>query len=834
MKRLLLLIAFISVVASSRAQMGGGAPTVTGKISGTLIDSLTRKPLDYASITLYRATGKVPLTGVVTDEKGGFKFNNLNPGSYKITVTYIGYPTKTITPVTTTPDKPDNNLGTLVLAPSASALKEIAVTGTAAMIENKVDKIVYNAEKDATVSGGNAGDVLRKVPMVAVDQDGNVSLRGSQNVRILINGRPSGAVAASTADAMKMFPADQIKSVEVITSPSAKYDAEGTGGIINIITKKKDISGVSGSISGGVGTRQNNGNANLNVNQNRLSLTGNFGTQVGWPQTSEISTGTKTTSGTVIAQQNGTSETQRHAYIGSGNLAYDFNASNSISSGIRYNTTQFSNDGSTVNTGNVGNFTQTNNQTVKFGGFDWNADFTHKFKKEGSELTFAGQWSHGINTTDLTASYTAKNPNQSTRNDGLNDEFTGQIDYVLPLNKTVKLEAGTKAISRKINSDYDIYRQLTGDVFKFDNVASNDYDYSQDVYSGYGVLSIQLKHMVGLQIGGRVENTQIDGNASSVSAGLQPFSNSYTNFVPSLAVSKSVGSNTFRLSYTKRIQRPSLQYLNPFRNTSNLQYHMMGNPGLSPEVSQSAELNYSTFIKSTIINATLYFRHTSDAIESFVTREDYTSTDASGASVIIPVNLTSFRNIGTSNSVGSSIFAQVNPVKPLTLRGNVNLFTYTPKASSSIQSAAVYDSKTYIQYNIFASGSYAFPKGFIAETFAIINAPRRTLQGKNPSFNMWVLSMNKEILKKKGKIGLNAIDPFNEDKIFASEINTGSVIQSSRFALPFRSFGVNFSWTFGKMNFNAQPKKKRGVNNDDLKQDGGQQGGQGTGTGSQR
>lgn len=812
--------------------MGGGS-SITGRISGVIIDSLTKKPVDYATVALGRSGSTKNTNGALTDDKGEFKIDKVSPGSYRLSVTFMGYKTKVIDPVKTTLEKPDLNLGRIVLSPNANMLEAVVVEGQAAVIENKVDKMVYNAEKDATVSGGNAGDVLRKVPMVSVDQDGNVSLRGSQNVRILINGKPSGAVAASIADAMKMLPADQIKSVEVITSPSAKYDAEGTGGIINIITKKKEMSGVSGSISGGLGTRQNNGNANLNINHNRLSVSGNFGGNLTWPQNSTI---VYNSLNPVLATDNsqvGTSETKRYGFMSSGNVSYDFNNYNSISSGIRFNQGQFQTDGTSFNRRFANSiediYTQDNFSETLFGGFDWNGDYVRKFKKQGHEISIAGQWSHSKNTTDFNSDYTPitnTHKNQLGDNDAKNDEYTIQADYTLPISEKFKLETGVKTITRQINSDYTVSILNPGaEDYIIDNNTSNNYDYSQDVYSGYAVVSLQLKNNFGIQIGGRIENTKIDGGANSLNDELEPFSNSYTNFIPSFSISKTIKAHTFRLSYNKRIQRPSLQFLNPFRNTSNILYQSQGNPYLSPEISQSVELNYSTFIKSSVINTSLYFRHTENIIESFLRPDTYTYTNESGVEQTIPISLTTFNNIGDNNSFGGSFFGSINPVKDVTLRGNINLYTYSPTAAGEFQQM---DGKTYVMYNAFASGSVKLPYGFITETFMIFNAPRRTFQGKNPSFNMWVLSLNKEILKKKGKIGINVVDPFNERKDFKSAINSGTLVQNSNFSIPFRSVGVNFSWQFGKMNFNPQQqRRKRGVNNDDLKQGDAQGGGQG-------
>ena len=643
--------------------------SIVGRISGVVIDSLTDKPVDYATIGLSRASSTKNTNGALTDPKGSFKIDNVSPGKYKLTISFmVDDQTKVINPVETTPGKPDINLGRIKLSPSARALKEVSVTGEAAIIESKVDKVVYNAEKDATVSGGNAGDVLRKVPMVSVDQDGNVSLRGSQNVKVLINGKPSGAVASSVADAMKMLPADQIKSVEVITSPSAKYDAEGSAGILNIITKKKEMAGVSGSISGGLGTRQNNGNANLNINQNRLSITGNFGGNLTWPQKSL--TRTEFHNATEVNSQIGTTELKRYGFSSSGSISYDFNAKNSVSTSIRYNQGGFSTYGISEFFSSSSPYNQISNDNEnQFTGFDWSADYTHKFKKDGHEVSVAGQWTKMKHQTDFENFYSVEpDRDQIGNNDGINNEYTVQADYSLPLSDKIKWELGSKAIARRINSDYVFNRRL-GNDFVYNDLLSNIYHYDQNVYSGYTVFTFQLKNKWGIQTGARLEHTQINGDVDNPNQELEPFSKDYDNFIPSLSISKSVKTHTFRLSYSKRIQRPSLQYLNPFRNTSNNIAHTMGNPDLKPEVSQSIEFNYSTFIKKSVINASLYFRRTSDVIERFITDDEYEGES---------VTLTSFENIGRNNSLGGSFFGQIVPVKGLTMRGSINLYTYKP------------------------------------------------------------------------------------------------------------------------------------------------------------
>lgn len=818
MKRIILFLTIICSVLSAQAQFGGGS-TITGKISGTVIDSITKNPLDYATVSIFRSGGKAPINGVVTDEKGNFKLNNVAPGKYKIKVTFIGYPSKIFDPVITTLSKPDNNMGIVVVAPSAKALSQVNVVGQQSVIETKIDKIVYNAEKDLSATGGNATDVLRKVPLVAVDINGNVSLRGDQNVRVLINGKPSGAMSNNLADVLRSFPADQIKSIEVITAPSAKYDAEGSGGIINIITKSKNISGVSGGISGGLGTRQNNGNANLNIKQNRLSISGNFGGNFTWPQSTPTVFHSYNDSLKLTNDQNSIRNIKRYAYTGSGEVNYDFNNYNSIHSSIRFNQGGFKTDGSTDYTTVDASgatpatkmYNALNNTKTVFGGFDWNADYTHKFKKEGHDLTFSGQWSHSITDVDYTNIFSAVVNSQQAKNGGRNNEYTAQLDYDLPISKNVKLEAGGKSISRIISSNSDFYTRALGQSdYVYDPSTSNQYDYNQYVYAGYSVFSFTLPKSWALQTGVRVENTEIDGKSANPNLGLQPFNNSYTTFVPSFALSKTINNTqTFKLSYSKRIQRPSLQFLNPFINRSNPQNITRGNPALAPETSQTVDFNYSTYIKSSVINASIYYKHTNNIIESLVLPGQ--------------VNTTTYANIGSNNSIGASFFGSVTPIKPLTFRTSINVFTYNANAIGSY-SQFQSSNDTYVQYNIYGGGSLTLNNGFTAETFAILNSPTRTIQGKNPSFGFIGFGVRKDIMNKRASIGINTLSPFKETIDFDQEIYSRHLVQTSHTAFPFRSVGVTFKYNFGKVTFkqdNPMAPAKKGLN-DDLKQGGDQ------------
>lgn len=858
MKRLLILFIILCSFITAKAQfgVGGGGTTIVGKVQGTLIDSATKQPLSYASVALFRATGKSPINGVLTDDKGNFKIDGVHPGDYKIRITYVGYPEKFVGGISTTESKPDKNMGLIPVKSSAKTLNEVSVTAQAPLIENKIDKIVYNAEKDLTAAGGNATDVLQKVPLVAVDINGNVSLRGDNNVRVLINGKPSGATSASLSDVLKTIPADQIKSIEVITSPSAKYDAEGSAGIINIITKQKNMTGISGSISGGFGTRQNNGNFNLNYNKNRFSLSMNVGGNYTWPQTSltgfyndiqpNDTVHTSTTS-------NGTNYVKRYGAIGNVSANYEFNAFNSLHTNIRLNQGGFNTIANTQS--QFTNLFPTHYDTLtndlshqyssnalghnSFGGFDWNLDYTHKFHKEGEELDISTQWTHSRTVTDFTDYYStgAQLPNSKANINGLNNEYTLQLDYTLPINKVFKLEAGGKEILRRLVGTQDAYAYDpaagTADQFVFDDVNSSVYNYNQDVTAAYAVWTVTLPKGYTLLIGARDEVTDISGApVSGADTTLRPFSNSYNTFIPSFTIQKALSSTqTIKLAYSKRITRPGLTSLNPYDNKTNILAQTEGNPYLAPEVSQTLEFDYITFIKSSVINMSVYYKHTGGLIET-IAAPILIQVDSTHAQ---PGTLTTSHNIGNNNSFGGSLFGSVSPIKNITLRANINAYTYKPDPTGLFIRDQTQDG-TYVQYNGFAMAEYDAKSGFIASVFTFGSSPRHTIQGTNPSFSLFGVGVRQQLMKKKASIGINVLQPFNKYKDFNSELASPGFVQNSTFQFPFRSVGINFSYSFGKTTFTADKNK---INNDDIKQDqgggmpGGGNGG-GTGGGNQR
>ncbi len=313
--------------------------------------------------------------------------------------------------------------------------------------------------------------------------------------------------------------------------------------------------------------------------------------------------------------------------------------------------------------------------------------------------------------------------------------------------------------------------------------------------------------------GVRDENTDIHGDPVNASQGLLPFSNDYNTFVPSLTLQKQLTSTqTIKLAYSKRITRPSLQYLNPFINQANIKAQSVGNPELNPEVTQTVELDYNAFIGTNILNLSAYYRHTQGLIEN----------------IAVPINvvvngvtqggtLTTYQNIGVNNSLGGSFFGTITPFKALTIIGNLNAYTYNPDPTGRFSSQQTQNG-TYVQYRGFLRGTLTLPANYVAEVFTFGSSATHTIQGTTPTFSIFGVGVRKQFMNKKASLGLNAIQPFSKYKDFNTSLKSPGFVQTSSFQLPFRSVGLTFSYSFGKLSFSNPNAPKKGVNNDDLKQ----------------
>lgn len=803
---------------SAQAPGFGGGPVIKGNIKGKVVDAETGEPVEFATVVLLARNGRTQLDGQITDNKGEFKLAGLNAGIYNVKISFLGYEETMLEKLETTPKKPDIDLGKIQLSTDAVTLDVAEVTAEASLIENRIDKIVYNADKDATNSGGDATDVLRKVPLLSVDLEGNVSLRGSRNLQILVNGRPSTIFASSVSDALKSIPSDQIKSVEVITTPSARYDGEGSGGIINIITKKKEAEGFTGTVNGSIGNRQNNAGLNLNALLGRFGLNGGINSFWSWRRPGDFSFLREdlNPSGDAIRSINQSGKNGNRVVGINGNIGafYDFNAYNSINFSGRYNSFGSYNDGDIngqlndlVNETSL-DFGRLSNNDVLQSGFDFTTDYKKTWAdKKDKELIFAfqlsGNESNSENILDQFGTIPIYQRDINNSNEGLNLEYTGQIDYIHPFSEKVKMETGVKTVFRRIESDYTTkVKELDGQPFVISDELTDIFNYDQDVYAGFLSFNVSLGEKWGLVAGARYEITEIGGEFKSENPS---FKNNYQNLLPSIILNRKLNMfSGLKASYTRRIQRPSLFYINPFTAISDPNNLQIGNPELDPEIVDQYELSYNTYVKGIVLNASVYYRQTSDLIESFLDVED------NGIS-----SQTTFLNIGSADNIGFNLFTQATLFKILTLRGNINLNRYNGTGTIGGQQLE----RTANVWNGFGSGSLKMNDKLRVDLFGFFRGLNQTLQGTTPSFGILSVGFNYDF-NKRTSIGLRAVEPFNEKKSFPSELIGSDFRQVSNFTIPFRSIGISFSHKFGQIDFKAQNRRSR-VRNDDQKEGGG-------------
>lgn len=787
---------------------GGGAKFYDGKISGQVLDGLSGAPVEFANIALFERGSTKPVDGTITDVKGNFRLKNIRNGRYKISVSFLGYNTMDIDSVVIAEGKTAVDLGKINLESKAHLLNEAQVDGEKQLIETRIDKLVYNAEKDITVKGGNATDVLRKVPMVQVDLDGNVMLQGTQNVKVLINNKPSSLTAGSVAEAMKMIPADEIEKVEVITSPGAKYDAEGTGGIINIITKKKNIQGWSGMINAGAGTKSSNLFGNASYRQGRFGSALSFGAW-GYTGTGELTT-TRTTPYSIL-RQDGDNKNSGFGPYTLLSLDYDFNSKTNLAGSLRMSNWGNRSNGITDNYFSYNNSAffklYANDYYSKTDGLnlDGSIDFKRSFKKKEQELSVSAQLTDSERDTEyeierldsLGRTYYKEN----SLNTSNNREFTLQADYSHPFSKSFSVDAGAKAIRRMVKSDYD-YRiyDFPSDAFMKDAARSNVFDYDQDILAAYTQASLMIKKF-GIRSGLRYEKTDVGGSFSN---SLKSISSNYENLIPNLTLSYTRPSKfTLKLSYTQRIQRPGLTFLNPYINQSDSINISYGNPDLTAEKSHAFEAGWNLFRKFGSINTSVYHRFTNNAIESirFIDTSD--------------VYVTTYDNIGKNYSTGLSLGLNVMWKMKLFMGSNFNIYYYKVK-SSGLSTDLSNDG---INYNISLYGSYKFSKRWGVQAFGNWNGPRYSVQGKSTSFFYYNMSARREFKNEKGGIGLGLDNFATWYMNFRNEYSGPGFDYNNNNRVLFLGVRLSFDYRFGKMEFNQQ-RRKKGVKNDDLKEDG--------------
>lgn len=777
-------------------------------VKGNVSDSTTKKTIEFATISILDAEQKV-IALTYSDENGNFKSSDISEGSYFINLSFVGYGQKNLL-FKISSQKPVFDFGNILLNSQVNQLQTVTVTGSKQLVEQQPGMLIYNAEKDISNNGGTAADVLRKAPILNVDAAGNVSMRGNSNLRILINGKYSGQMARSPGDALNMMPAGSIKSVEVITSPSARYDAEGAAGVINIITKKGQQS-VSGTVEVVGGNLEQAINPRLSVNRDKWNI--NSTLHLHRFRNKELTELDRTTlengRPTGRLYQEITKDNTNPHSSGDIQIEYTPDSLNLFNFSVNGwlgrwpdNSTQrnrrFSADDALLE-----EYQQSATTQAPSKGFDLNLGYTHKFRKSGEELYLMAQHNRSTDDFNYISSQTGLERNllfrETNDNRTNNNEWTFQTDYILPLDKSGQhaLETGLKAILRNGGTNYNVQESSDSnpDVLVPIGSRSDQFDYRQDVVAAYGQLKLKWKNGWALHAGARMEGTFLEGKQRIQNTS---FNNEFWNFVPSATLFRKLNANNnLTLSYTKRISRPSLWDLNPNANSQDQNNITVGNPRLRPEEVNQTEFTYALQTDNDVfLNFSLFTRKTNNSIESVVSIGDN------------GVATTSKQNLASNAQHGLN-FSTSFPILPgWKFNSNANV------RYAKFQSGALNISNDGIAWGINLNSSWKLPKNFSVQVYGDYDAKSVTLQGYESSWLYYSFSAKKEIPSKKLTVTLTTVSPFGQyisrtDVVRASDFNS---TLNNRYMM--RSVRLSLNWEFGGLIKGTQSRK---ISNDDQK-----------------
>jgi ferric enterobactin receptor len=811
MKNILFLFFLLTATLSLKAQTGGphiGPNDDKGKITGIITDSVTKEPVDYATVSIYKQGNPSPFNGASTDIKGNFTIEDISPGDYKITVDFLGYKRHTVAHVIISSSNKNVSLGTILLAPAQSQLKEVTISAHAATVENKIDKLVYNPANDLTTQGGLALDVLQKVPMVSVDINGNVELMGNTNIQFLINGKPSTIFGSSITDALQSIPASQIKSIEVITNPGAKYDAAGTGGIINIILKDNNVQGVNGSANLSAGTRLENGSFNINAKKGTVGVSAFFSGNENLTSATPSSGNRTSTAGdtTTNLNQKGVSNFKRSGYRSGFSLNWDITPKDALTASVNFNhfgnnSNGYTNNYQTTYQNNLALDTNSvNKSTSRFSdnSTDWSLFYKKTFRKKDQELDVLFNQSSGSNNNDYTQEQDYTNVAFPTSgsigsNPGTDKETDISIDYTQPVTKNFTIETGAKASIENISNSV-VTQTLTDGVYVPNPFQTYSFNYGRKIFAYYLSTTFSLF------------NNFIDGKAGlrdeyTVSSSDFPNTTlpSYNILAPSFVLSHKLDkTQSIKFSYSYRLQRPGYNQLNPFYNISDPHNISTGDPDLQPELGHNFELGYNkSFSNGANIYVAGFYRYNTNDLQQFTT---FYPNLKIGDTTYTNVSLTQQYNIGREVNEGVNLFGSL-PVGKLTFRSNM---FFADRITSNPGSPEV----SGFAYRINLNASYEFAKDLAGEFFINYRSSQRTIQGTNPGFVFYNFAVRKQLMKRKASIGITAANPFNQYVNVQSTTYGPNFNQTSLRQIPLQSFGISLTYKFGKLEFKKDKEQQ--------------------------
>jgi len=788
--KILLLVCCFALAFCSHAQ------EIT--VKGMLVDSASAKPIADATINFLQPQTKASKT-VLSDKTGAFQ-TNLLPGPYRITITHSSFRRK-VMPLKVEGQPVD--LSKLQLVAMVKKLSEVTVIATRPMVEQKDDRLIYNVEDDPAAKSESASDILRKTPFVSVDGDGGIQVNGQTNFRVLLDGRETSLFSQNVKDALKAFPGATIARIEVITSPSSKWDAEGVGGIINIITKKK-VTGYNGSINSSINSLGNkSAGMNINLKKGKVGISGMYSLMSNSGLRSRQLGVTTPFQPTAFARRavGGQRETDLFFHQGNLELSYDLDSTNTLV--VYGNMGKHRNEAVnnyTINTlfANATSDTdpyylKTKNAMPTHG---FGTDYIRKYKgKPQKELTFRFQ---GLYNTNQNFSNSQQEMGTSDRlilnnSEAFNKEYTLQGDLIEPLNKTTRIETGVKTILRKASSDFESRIKFNKtEPYSTDPANSNRFNYDQNVYSGYVSMNKVFK-VVTARLGLRLEHTWVYGDFASTSTTVKQ---QYTNLIPNLLLtrqfSKTMNSN---FTYTFRLGRPSIQALNPFVNNNDSLNISFGNPNLGPQYIHNIQWQTRFFKGAKFISINTGFNFSNNLIiqnPTFDPSTGVTKTTGANAGQMRDFML----GFNSNLPVGKWNFS-------------VNTSGRFARIRNSLQTPWLNATAGNANANITYKATPLFTITSNAGYFVPIRMPNATF----PDNYVYGINFGYKLFKQKLVVTASATNFFEKERRLVFLTESVNFITRNTNDILFRNFGLSLNYNFGRLKENVS--KKKGVNNDD-------------------
>jgi len=793
MKLKFFLFALLGIMATVQGQNSG---SVTGKI----IEKSNSMPISYATVSL-KENGKV-VAGVNTDDNGDFSFKNIAVKSYTIEVQYIGF-RKYIGSVLLSENK-KSAVVNVSLEEEATQLKGVNVIAERSTIEQKIDRKVVNVGKDLTTAGASASDIMNNIPSVNVDQDGKLSLRGNDNVRVLIDGRPSNI---DPAQLLKQIPSTSIKKIELITNPSAKYNPEGMSGIINIILHKNANTGFNGSYSGGITfgkTAKYNQSLDLNYKTGKVNFFGNAGNNFGtYFNDGHI----QRLDQDVVQKLDISNDNDNYLYkVGMDYLINDHNTLSFYTNQNKSSGTGIVNTDIDYNNGdpNIKNMYQKSRYQGPNLTGTYNLAYKHIFKKEGHTLDFEGNYSDTKETQnagfDTKTTSPANTSSSVVYNDYIRDNRklgTLNVDYVNPLNDKTTLEAGAEARITRTDNDYHTSNPAVPAADQISN-----YKYDTDIYSAYVTFGQKYKKF-SYQIGTRFESYKVAANLNS---GQTKFDDDYITLYPSAYLTYNLNEkNVLQLSYSRRVDRPSLEQTKPIREFSTPLVTSYGNPELRPQFTNSVEVNYTKTLEKGSITGGVFVRSINDQISRTLSPDP---NDPSGYKQIL-----SFANYDHNSAYGFDLSLNYKLTKWWDIQPAIDfssikqegvVFQFDPATNTS---SPLQRSVTTSAFNARMNSNFKPTKRLSFLLFGFYRGPVDEIQQKRNEMYKIDIGSRYTLLDNKMNISVRFNDVFNTMKFSFDGIYPYP--QTGQFTWESQTVYLGLTYNFGSGKIKNLQRKQR-------------------------